>query len=294
MNLQHLKSFMAVARNRNYTRAAEELFLTQSAVSQQIRQLEQELGLKLFEQIGKKVHLTEAGKILENEATRILAQVRQTHEIMEELSGLKRGRIRVGASTTPGVYLIPQIMAAFRNVHPGVETNLVIDNTLTIEKQILSNDLDLAFVGRRLSRKDLIEKPFLEDRLVPIAPVEHSLASEHGISPGRMAEQPFILREKGSATRELVEAWARKKRINLKVSYEFDNPEAIKMAVISGLGISILSAYAVSWELKTKRLTILDIKGDRIKRPLTLIYHKDKQHTTASLAFITHLFKGSK
>lgn len=292
MNLQQLKSFLAVARKRNYTRAAEELFLTQSAVSQQIRQLEQDLNLKLFEQIGKKVHLTEAGKILENEATRILAQVRQTHEIMEDLSGLKRGKIRIGASTTPGVYLLPRILGTFRNAHPGVETNLVIDNTLNIEKRILCNDLDLAFVGRRLNRKDLIEKPFLEDHLVPIAPVGHPLASEHGISPGRMAEQPFILREKGSATRELVEAWARKKRINLKVSYEFDNPEAIKMAVISGLGISILSVHAVSWELKTKRLIILDLKGDRIKRPLILIYHKDKQHTPANFSFITHLFKG--
>ena len=259
MNLLHLKNFLVVARKQNYTRAAEELFLTQSAVSQQIRQLEEQIGLKLFEQIGKKTCLTEAGRILQNEASKILAQVAHSREILEELKGLKRGRIRIGASTTPGVYILPEILRVFRKSYPGVQTNLHIDNTEKIENGILCNDLDLGFVGRSVTRENLIVRPFLEDFLIPIAPVNHLLTSVENISPHHLAQEPWILREKGSATREAVESWARKHRIALTAAYEFDSPEAVKMAVISGLGVSIVSIFAVSWELQTKRLAFLNV-----------------------------------
>lgn len=286
MNLQHLKTFLYVLKNLNYTRAAEELFLTQSAVSQQIRQLEQELGLKLFEQIGKKIYPTDAGRILESEATRVLTHVDRAREVMEEISGLQKGRIRIGASTTPGVYILPQILAAFRSAYPAVTTSLIIDNTRSIETHILSNALDLAFVGRGVTREELIVKPYLEDHLIPIAPVKHPLCSEHELLPGRLSKEPFIVREPGSATREAVESWARKHRIKLNVAYEFDSPEAVKMAVISGLGVSVLSAYAVAWELRTKRVAMLNVKGFRIQRPLTVIHHKDKHLAQAAILFM--------
>jgi DNA-binding transcriptional LysR family regulator len=286
MNLQHLRSFLVVATKRNYTRAAEELFLTQSAISQQIQQLEKDLGLKLFERTGNKIYLTEAGRILESEAKRILAQVAHAREIMDELNGLKRGRIRIGASTTPGIYVLPHILGTFRKAYPDLEASLSIDNTRNIERRILANELDFAFVGRNITREDITVKPFLDDYLVPIAPISHPLCSERRISPRQLTREPFILREEGSATREAAESWAMKNRITLKVAYEFDSPEAVKMAVISGLGVSILSAYAVSWELETKRLAILDVKGDQIHRSLTVIHHKDKHLTSAALAFL--------
>lgn len=166
MNPRHLQTFLAVRKHLNYTRAAEDVFLTQPAVSRQVRQLEEELGVRLFEQIGKSLYLTDAGKTLAAEAEKLLGAMERTAEAVRSHGSAERGSVRIGASTTPGFYLLPALLGRFHRRFPEVTLHYTVENSLKIEQKIIRNELDLGFVGARLTSEELELKALVEDEIV--------------------------------------------------------------------------------------------------------------------------------
>ena len=183
MDVRDLQVFLSVAKHLNYTRAAEEVNLSQPSVSVRMRQLERDLGTKLFEQLGKKIALTEAGILLVPSAGRVLAAMDDARNAIDELQGLERGSLRIGASTTPGMYLIPTTIAHFKRLYPKVEVHLIVKDTRQIEEGVIRNEFDFGFVGGHLSGDEVDVLPWMIDELVLIAPLGHRLARKRRVKP---------------------------------------------------------------------------------------------------------------
>ncbi len=207
MNPVHLRTFLTVLKHLNYTRAAEELFLSQPAVSRQIRQLERNLGLRLFEQIGKTLSLTDAGRTLADEAGQLLGSLERVAEAVRSHQSAERGRLRIGASSTPGLYLLPPVLGRFHAKYPDVELQYTIENSLCIEQKILRNELDLGFLGVHPSHRELVAEKLLDDEIICFSKASHRLAKRRRIDAGTLAGETWIIREKGSATRRRFESW---------------------------------------------------------------------------------------
>lgn len=286
MNPIHLRAFLAVQKYLNYTRAGEELFLSQPAVSRQIRQLEEELGVLLFEQIGKSLYLTDAGRTLAREAPKILGMLERTAETVRGHCGSGQGSLRVGASTTPGYYLLPALLGRFHARFPNVELHYVVENSLRIEQMIVRNELDLGFVGAHLSNDNLHKEPVVEDEIVCFAASGHSLARQRRIAPQSLEGETWVIREKGSATRRLFESWLAKSGGKIGRTIELHSPEAVKVLVSAGVGISFISAHGLGKELRQKRLKKLPVLGLSLKRPIDLVRHPDKQTSPAMETFL--------
>src|SRR3990172_12696381 len=225
MNQHHLRTFLAVRRHRNYTRAAGEVFLTQPAVSRQVRQLEEELGVRLFEQIGKSLHLTDAGETLAVEAEKLLGAMERTAEAVRSHRSAERGSVRIGASTTPGFYLLPDLLGRFHRRYPKVVIHYTVENSLRIEQKIVRNELDLGFVGAHLPSEGLELKPLVEDEIVCFASPSHHLAKARQIAPNSLEEELWVLREKGSATRRIFEDWLSSRKGTIRNAIELACPE---------------------------------------------------------------------
>lgn len=290
MNLHHLRVFLAVARRRSYSRAAGELFISQPTVSLQVKKLEEELGTELFDLLGKKVYLTEAGETLFEYAQKIFTLVSEAQSAMEELSDLQKGRLALGASTTPGIYLLPGVLGGLKKDFPRAAIHLEISNTHKVVEAVMTNRLDLGVVGEEFTvHSELHIVHLLKDELTLITAPDHPLAKTKKARPGRLAKESFIMREQGSSTRKLVEETLRKEFIQPQVVMELDSVEAVKQAVAAGLGISLVSKYAISAELKAGILSAVEVPGLRLKRDINLIYHKDKRLSKLSLKFIDYL-----
>lgn len=290
MNLHHLRVFLAVARRRSYSQAARELFISQPTVSQQVQKLEKELGLNLFDQLGKKIYPTEAGEILYNYAEKIFALVTEAQSALDELTGLENGRLSLGASTTPGIYLLPGVLGGFKKSFPRAKVHLEISNTHKVVEAVLANRLDLGIVGEEFAlHPELNIKHLLKDELILITAPEHPLAGTKKARPERLAKETFIMREQGSSTGLLITETLRAKSIQPDVAMNLDNIEAVKQAVAANLGISFVSRYAISTELKAGILCAVKTPGLRLERDINLIYHKDKRLSKLSLEFISFL-----
>ena len=287
MNTRDLKIFLAVSERLNYTRAGEDVNLSQSGVSVRVRELERELGVKLFEQLGKKIALTEAGRILEPYARRVVAAVDDARRAIEEFRGLERGRLRIGASTTPGMYIVPRIIAEFKRRYPKIEISLGIKDTRGVEEGILRNEYDFGFVGSHLTGGDDIEAiAWCVDELLLIAAPKHALTRRKAINFRDITKESFIFRERGSATQAVVENSLREAGLQLEAVIELGNPEAIKQAVQSGLGIAFISKFAVETEVGAKTLATLKVKNLKITRELKIVHRKDKHLPHAATEFI--------
>ncbi len=286
MDSRDLEVFLAVARHLNFTRAGEEMHLSQPSVSVRIRLLQEELGMKLFEQIGKKISLTEAGLVLERNARRIVAAFEDAQVAMQELKGLDRGSLKIGASTTPGIYLVPRLVAEFKREHPKIEVYVAIKDTRQVEDLIIKNEFDFGFVGGHLIGSDVEVIPWRTDELALIVPVNHRFAAKKRVRPKDLAKEHFIFREQGSATQALVDSNLREWNLRLDMVMETDNPGAVKQAVQAGLGIAFVSKFAVETELKAKLLAAVKVEGLNARRELRIIHRKDKHLTRAAQAFI--------
>ena len=286
MDLRDLHVFLSVARHLNFTRAGEEVNLSQPSVSVRIRQLERDLGTKVFEQLGKKIALTEAGKLLVPYAGRVIAAMDDARNAMDELQGLERGSLRIGASTTPGMYLVPRTIAHFKQRYPKIEIHLAVKDTRQIEEGVIRNEFDFGFVGGHLVGDEVDTVPWLTDELILIVPLGHRLASKRRVRPQDLANEQFILREQGSATRAVVATHLRKCRIEAQAVMEMANPESVKKAVQNGLGIAFISSFAVESELKAKTLVAVKLQGLEIRRELKIVYRKDKHLSPAARAFL--------
>jgi DNA-binding transcriptional LysR family regulator len=200
--------------------------------------------------------------------------------------GLERGALRIGASTTPGIYLVPKLIAEFKRLHPKIEVHLEIKDTLRVEEGVARNDYDFGFVGGHLVGDEVKILPWRTDEIVLVAPPGHSLAQRKQVQLKDVAGQKFIFRESGSATRMAVNEKLRSLNLQLEAVMEMDNPEAVKQAVQAGLGVAFLSKFSVGTELKTGTLVIVKVRGLTIKRELKIAYRKDKHLSRAAQAFI--------
>ena len=289
MNLHQLEIFLAVARHQHFSRAAAELHLTQSAVSMQIKQLEEELGVLLFDRLGKGTHLTSAGRVLEEKAYQILGQVREIHQSIEELEGLERGSVAVGASTTPGIYILPSILGVYKQQYPHVELDYQIAETKQIEQMVLLNQLDFGVVGGHLVQQELQTQPYLTDELILVVGADHTLATGADVELETLQNVPFILRQKGSATRQVIDKAFEERGLKYNAVMELRDPESVKRMVIAGLGATVISDYAVRYEIETGHLVHMTAEGLPLTRQLVIISHRDKQLSVAAQALLALL-----
>ena len=268
--MRQLEVFLAVAKAGSFRRAADGLHLSQPALSQHVGELERGLGARFFDRRGRTVTLTEAGRILEDHALRLFATLAGAREAIAELDGVGRGTLVVGASTTPGIYLMPALMGEFERAYPGISVDLRIANSRVIEEQIRANDLDLGVVGAhglRAGEKCLAAT--LLDELVLIVPPTHPWAGRRRVDPSRLAQERLLMREEGSATRQVTERALQRASVGIGRTLELGHTEAIKQAVMAGLGVAFVSIYAARGELETGRLKRVRLQGLRIQRHFT-------------------------
>jgi DNA-binding transcriptional LysR family regulator len=289
VTLRQLRTFKTVADLKSFSLAAQQLRLSQPSVSYQVKELEEALGLPLLDRLGKRVHLTEAGSVLYSYARRTLDVLDEAGLALEEMRGIKRGNLRVGASTTVGIYLLPAALGAFKKLHPGLVISLEIGTRARVQEQVLNNELDLAVVGPALKDPDLVILPFVSDELVVVAPAGHKLAGRKGLALKDLEDQPFVMREPASGSRWSLEKAARKAGAKLNVAMELGSNGAIKHAVESGLGLAVLSRYACALELSSRRLVELDVRGFPIRRDWNIVHLRRRRLPASVLAFIEFL-----
>lgn len=294
MNLHQLRIFDAVARHRSYTRAAEELHLTQPAVSAQVRELERALGAPFFERVGRKISFTEAGRELHVYARRILDLVAETRMAMEDLNGLGRGRVTLATVSTAGAYVVPPLLGAFRAQYPGIVISLEVTNRATVHRRLAENEVDLTIMGRPPEGIPHVARPFLSDQLVVVSAHTSPLARMGRLTLERLAGEPFIMREPGSGTRMAAEEVLREHRIAVRIGLELGNTSAVKEAVAAGLGISVLSRHALSQELALRRLVILNVQGFPLSRQWFVVHREDKRLSKAARAFMDFLLTSAE
>ena len=285
LNLHQLATFQIVAKHCSYVRAAEELHFSQPAVSAQIRQLEEALGVKLFEQIGRKTYLTDAGEQLHHYSQKIFSVIDETLETMEKLHSPDYGRLRVGADTTVGTYVIPGLLGKFHQSYPEVEISLAVVNRAVLVERIMNNQIDIAIVGRVPDDIHVVIEPFLPNELVLVAAPFHRLAGRVEVPIQELEREHFLLREEGSGTRAAIENAMQEAEVPLHVSMHMGNNSAIKQGVAAGLGIALISRVALDMELETNRLVILDVEGFPIMRQWRIVHLKDKHLSAPALAF---------
>lgn len=272
MDIKRLEIFGAAAHEESFTKAAEKLFTSQPAVSMQIKLLEQEIGLRLFERAGKKIRLTHEGKLLYVSAQKIQQNMKEAEEIVSDLKGLKTGYVHIGASSTPGVYLLPEVIGEFKKKHTQIQVKLTISNTETILKCIARGDVHIGFIGWDAGRTDMDVESFITDQIIPVFAPSHPLLKKRNLSIKKLAEEPFILREQGSGTRALLERELARKNVQLQnIVMEIGNTEGIKRAVSAGLGISFLSYFSVTEELKIGKLRTLHLQDFKLRRKLNRV-----------------------
>jgi DNA-binding transcriptional LysR family regulator len=255
--------------------------LTQSAVSVQIRELGAILGAPLFEVLGKQVHLTDAGRLLDEHAVRVEGLMRELSLDFSALRGGGVGAVRIGASTSVGIYHLPPLLAEFSAKFPRVAVSLAIENTAQIEEQLLRNEFDLGFMGARAASPDLISEPFLEDEIFFACAAGHPLARGATVTPGRLARERLIMREPGSATRATMEAHLSRGGLAFPSTMTLRSVEAIKQVVMCGLGVAYFSALTVGREVAAGWLARIRVRGLSASRTFFIVRHRGKKETPA-------------
>ena len=288
VKLEWLRSFVAVAETGGFTRAAKALRMSQPAVSTHVKELETNLFTRLFESVGGRVRLTRTGETALGEARRILENVRSLQSAVVESEQLVKGPLVLGASTTPGNYLLPPLMARFERKHPTARASLVLGNTTRIFDRVLSGQVDLGFVGLPPTDPGLHGEPFRTDEIVVFAAADHRLSRRREIPPAELARERVIVREADSATRRLGDGWFEQHGLHPAVM-ELGSPETVKRAVSAGLGIGLLSRFAIEWEVRDRRLIELKVPGFPFKRELYVVRGKRKHLTPAINAFLALL-----
>jgi len=276
MNFNQLKAFYFAVKFGSYSAAAEALYITQPAITKQIQQLEATYGIKVLNRFGKKMVLTDAGEALYDFADKIFQMESQAEERLRDYQQRKSGRLRIHASESFGAYYLPFIINMFRKKYPNIHISVnifpnqeVIENTIKLEN-------DLGFTSYPLEHKKLVIQEVLEDQLVLIVPPSHPFSRLKLLNPQKLDGQSVIMHEKGSATRDIVDAFIQKNNLSVSITLELSNNEAIKRAVEEGAGVSLISEHVVSEEVKRKKLKSVPLTDPTMKRKFYLIHHKDK------------------
>lgn len=276
MNERQLKIFYEVATRLNMTEVANCLYMSQPAISQTIKELESEFGVKFFDRIGKKLYLTSEGETFFKYTRRILNLYDECAKSIGSLKDLKNGQLKIGASTTIGIYILTDLIGKYTKQNKNLDISIIIENTKNIADLILENKIDFAFVEGPVHSDEIQVSEFCDDELVIITSPEHHWATKATIEPKGIENEKLIMRESGSGTREVFENILNSNNINYKISLELGNTEAIKKAVEVGLGVSCISQRAVQREVSSGKLAVIKLNNIRISRKLNLIWHKDK------------------
>ncbi|HET7832610.1 MAG TPA: LysR family transcriptional regulator [Gallionella sp.] len=284
ITLRQLQVFEKVASHLNYSRAAQELFLSQPAVSMQIKQLEAALGLPLFEQMGKKIFLTEAGRELFHYSRTIAEQLAEIEAVFDEMKGLRQGKLTLSVVNTAN-YFTPQLLAKFCQQHPKINVILQVANRDAVLKQLADNSTDLAIMGQPPEELDLTAESFMDNPLVVIAAPSHPLAKLKRVKLARLAQETFLSREKGSGTRSAMERFFAEHQIRPHISMEMETNEAIKQAVQAGMGLGILSRHSIELELETGRLVVLKVEHFPLLRHWYVAHRSHKRLSSAASEF---------
>lgn len=277
-SFRELEIFCKVVELESFSKAAEAVFLVQASVSERIASLEKKIGTRLLDRLGRKVIPTAAGELLHKHAS-LLLEMKETAQLeMEKFLGLKQGEISMGGSTIPGEYILPTLISSFNKKYPYLSVKLKISDSSDIEKRVLAGQLELGVIGSKSTQPNILSQQIWEDELVLAVPADHPFARRKSVSLKELREMPFILREEGSGTLKILEAYLRESGedgVNaFRVSARFGSSTAVKEAIKSGLGLSILSARAIDTELRAGILKALKVRGLSMSRNFFLIRNK--------------------
>ncbi len=289
MTIRHMRIFIAVADHGKMSTAAQALYMTQPSISQAIGEIEREYDVKVFERLARRLYITEAGSHLLDYARHIVSLY---DEMEASVRNLGQGlQLRIGATVTVGTCVIGDIIDAFEKKFPKNKPQVLIDNTDSIERKILESSLDVALVEGLVKSPELICQPVMEDELVLVCGRNHPFWGRKNLDSADLQGVPFILREKGSGTRELFENRLREKNIVVEEGWVSNNSEAIKNAAIRGYGPTVISKRLVEKELEGQSLRIIPIRDMSMKRQFRLIYHKNKYISASMQEFINLCIK---
>ncbi len=291
--LHQLKVFETVAHHGSFTKAAEALLITQPTVSSQVKQLTQSLGLPLFEQIGKRLYLTEAGEVLLGTCEDVFHSLDNLEMKVADLKGVKQGRLRL-ATVTTAKYFVPRLLGSFCQQYPGVDIALQVNNHQELIQRMQENRDDLYVLSQPPEDLDLYTQPFLDNPLVVVARRDHPLAGKQNVSIKQLQGEQFIMREYGSGTRQAVQKLFKKHKIKVSVRLELGSNEAIKQAIAGGLGISVLSKHTLISEGNHGELTTLDVQHFPIERRWYVVYMAGKQLSVITQTFLDYLLEESQ
>jgi DNA-binding transcriptional LysR family regulator len=292
LTLQQLKLFESVSRLGSYTRAAEELCITQPAVSIQIKRLEDQVGLALFEQVGKKTFPTAAGKKVYDASLDIINRVEDLKNSIEELKGTVKGTLQMSVVTTTK-YFLPKLFGVFLQRYPDVEPKLKFTNRARVIERLMNNDDDFVVMGQIPKDENLESYPFLNNILGIVAHSDHPLAGKKNITIKELASQRFLIRESGSGTRFVFDQLLQEHGVEIEPYMELGSSEAIKQAVMAGLGIAVLSLHSVQLERDVNKLTVLDVEGFPLKRRWYAVHLKGKKLSLVARTFLDYILKES-
>ena len=288
LNFHQLYIFAAVARCGSFSRAAEQLRISQPAVSIQVHELEKALKVRLFNRKKRALELTGAGTTAYEYASRLFALASEMQDAILDIQELRAGHLTLGASTTPGEYILPIAIGQFRQKHPNIRVEMVISNTASIVGRILARELDLGMVGSRPinGAEELEVADYVDDEIVLVASPEHRLARSKSVSVSDAMDAGLVIREQGSATRKTAEEECSRLGVDPHIVIELGSNQAIKQAAAAGVGVGVISRYGVTAEVKAGLLQVLEVRGWHCVRPLTIVYPKAKRLSPAQSAFL--------
>jgi DNA-binding transcriptional LysR family regulator len=287
MTLRQLEVFMAVAQAQSFRQAAERLHTSQPALSQHVRELEDELGARVLDRLRRTVQLTDAGRLLLDHVHRVFATLDSAREVIGELKGLQRGSLLIGASTTPGIYVLPRVIGDFRKRHPNITVNFRIANSRVIEERIRANEFDLGVVGDHgLTPGEECLAAGLVDELVLIVWPGHPWARRREVRPADLKSVPLLIREEGSATRQVTERALQGAGVSYHPAMELDHTEAIKQAVMAQLGVAFVSMYTIRGELAARSLHAVRLRGVPIHRHFHVLHNEARALSATARAFL--------
>lgn len=290
VTFRQLKVFEAVASHLSYTRAAQSLHLTQPAVSMQVRQLEENVGLPLFEQLGRKIYLTEAGRELFRYSRTVAQLFDEMDDVFSAMRGVESGALSVSVATTAS-YFSTRLLADFVRNYPKIQITLDVTNREALLGQLEGNSCDLVIMGRPPADMELDAVAFMENPLVILAPASHPLVGRGRIPLDQVTGEHFVVREQGSGTRGAIERFFAQHNVHLKAVMELGSNEAIKQAVIAGLGLGIASMHTLELELETGRLAVLDVEGFPIVRHWYVVHRHGKRLSPVAQTFRDYVLR---
>jgi len=291
--LRQLHVFETVARLLSFSRAARELHLSQPAVSMQVKQLEAQAGLALFEQLGKRLYLTEAGSALCRQAQVLQRQIEEMAQTLAALKGVNEGTLDITLIST-AKYFAPRYLARFCAPYPGVRLKLTVSNRAGLLQRLMANETDLAIMGHPPEGLDIVAEPFARNPHAIIAPPDHPLARARRMPLRRLSGENFLIREPGSGTRLLMERVFRAHGMSVNATMEISSDETIKQATMAGMGIAFLSMHTVELERQTGHLAVLDVAGMPVMRDWYIVHRKAKRLPPVASAFREFLLSGTR